>query len=256
MTALAAAILFFSAVLGGGLNAVAGGGSFVTFPVLLFTGVPAISANATNAVALWPAGIASAIAYRRELTQPRAVLISLGITSLVGGGTGALLLLYTPDTTFVRLLPWLLLLASAMFQFGGHLAKRLRTAKPTRSTALNYVASILPQLAISLYGGYFGGGMGIMMIAVWSVMGMTNIHEMNGLKGFLGSLINGTAVVAFIIAHAVAWGPGIVMVLGATVGAYSGASLARRIDPKWVKNFALIVAWVMTAFFFVKTYWG
>jgi uncharacterized membrane protein YfcA len=248
------ALLFVAAVLGGVLNAVAGGGSFISFPALLFVGVPPIAANATNAVALWPAGIASTFAYRKDIRTPRPVILALGLASFVGGMLGAVLLLLTSDTTFIYLLPWLLLVASALFTFGGLLTKRLRGARDQGEGRLVLLAGALPQLVISIYGGYFGGGMGIMMMAVWSVMGMTNIHEMNGLKGILGTIINGTAVVAFILAKAVAWAPGIVMVIGATLGAYSGASLARRLDPRWVRWFVGIVAWVMTAIFFVKAY--
>lgn len=254
MTGLQIALLFAAAVLGGGLNAVAGGGSFISFPALLFVGIPPIAANATNAVALWPAGMASTFAYRKDIKTPRPTVLALGLASFVGGTLGAVLLLLTSDTTFIYLLPWLLLVASALFTLGGFLSRRLRGAREPREGRLVLLAGALPQLVIAIYGGYFGGGMGIMMMALWSVMGMTNIHEMNGLKGILGTIINGTAVVAFILAKAVAWEPGIVMVIGATLGAYAGASLARRLDPRWVRWFVGLVAWAMTAVFFVKAY--
>jgi uncharacterized protein len=255
MTPVQALLLFFAAVLGGGLNAVAGGGSFVSFPALLFVGVPPVIANATNSVAIWPAGIAGAVAYRKDIDQPRSMLVTLGISSFVGGAVGAYLLLRTPDITFLWLLPWLMLFACLLFSFGPAISKRLRSGRAVKDGgARSYVLGAILQLAIALYGGYFGGGMGIMMLAVWSVLGMTNVHAMNGLKGLLGVIINGTAIVAFIVAGKIVWGPGLVMVVGATLGGYGAARLARRIDPKWVRGFVVVVGWAITIYFFVKTY--
>jgi uncharacterized membrane protein YfcA len=254
VTFFSAFLLFVAAALGGALNSVAGGGSFISFPTLLFTGVPAVAANATNSVALWPAGVASAFAYRKEMPASRATLVALGGASFVGGVLGAVLLLKTSDTTFVHLIPYLLLLATLVFTFGAPITAKLRaraaTEKREVTMALGWGAIL--QLVISLYGGYFGGGMGIMMLATLSLMGMTDIHAMNGLKTLLGTIINGVAVVAFIVAGAVAWGPGLVMVVGGTAGGYAGASIARKLDPKWVRRFVLVVAWGMTAYFFAR----
>jgi uncharacterized membrane protein YfcA len=248
-------LLFISAALAGALNSVAGGGSFISFPALLFTGVAPVAANATNSVALWPAGVASAFAYRSELTQPRATLVALALASFVGGVAGALLLLWTSDTTFVHLLPFLLLVATLVFTFGGMLTARLRSNdRAGTTTTMPLAGAAVLQLAIALYGGYFGGGMGIMMLATLSLMGMTNIHAMNGLKTVLGTVINGVAVVAFIVAGAVTWGPGLVMIVGATAGGYAGAAVARKLDPRWVRRFVLAIAWGMTIYFFAKTY--
>jgi uncharacterized membrane protein YfcA len=242
-------LLFLAAVVGGALNSVAGGGSFVAFPALLFAGVPAIPANATNTVALWPGSVASATAYRRELAGVRNALVPLASASLVGGLGGALLLLRTSNATFVKLVPWLLLFATLLFSFGAALAKRV-----TRGSRAPLAAAVVVQLAIALYGGYFGGGMGIMMLAVLSVLGMTRIHEMNALKNVLGAFINGVAVVAFIVAGAVVWKQGAVMVAGGITGGYAGAAIARRSDPKYVRVLVLIIAWSMTAYFFARTY--
>jgi uncharacterized membrane protein YfcA len=242
-------LLFFSAVLGGALNSVAGGGSFISFPALLFAGVSPIVANATNSVALWPAGLASAFAYRKDLNVPRRVTVVLGLASLVGGLVGALLLLRTPDTTFVKLLPWLLLVATVLFTVGPIFARYLRTFGGSPG-ALAVTAAV--QLLIAVYGGYFGGGMGILMLAAMSLMGMENIHAMNGLKAILGVLINGVAVLAFIAGGAVAWGPGIVMLCGGLLGGYTGATLARKVAPKWARAFVTVVAWGMTAYFFIR----
>lgn len=246
---LTTALLFVAAAAGGAINAVAGGGSFVAFPALLAAGVPAVPANATNTVALWPGSVASAIAYRQEIEAMRRELVPLGIASFAGGLGGSILLLRTSNDTFVLLIPWLLLFAAALFSFGRGISARLAKGAETSLGVATFV-----QLAISIYGGYFGGGMGIMMLAVLSLMGMTDIHKMNGLKTVLASLINGVAVVAFIVAGAVTWGPGSVMIAGGVAGGYAGAAIARRVSPVAVRLVVLVVAWTMTAYFFVKTY--
>jgi uncharacterized membrane protein YfcA len=249
VTLATAALLFLAAAVGGAINSVAGGGSFVAFPALLFAGVPPVSANATNSVALWPGSAASVLAYRRELYEVRKELVPLGLSSVVGGLSGSILLLRTSDRTFVLLIPWLLLLAASLFSFGGVITRRV-----TPSTRSSLPFATVLQLAIALYGGYFGGGMGIMMLAVLSLLGMTDIHRMNALKTALATLINGIAVVAFVIARAIAWAPGIVMIAGGILGGYTGAAVARRISPKSVRALVLVVAWSMTGYFFFRTY--
>jgi uncharacterized protein len=242
--------LFFAAVIGGAINSVAGGGSFVAFPALLFTGVPPIPANATNTVALWPGSAASALAYRRELAEVRSDLVPLGSAALVGGLAGSLLLLRTSESAFVLLIPWLLLFATMVFSFGGVVRAMLHSVQ-----APLWVA-VVAQLFISVYGGYFGGGMGIMMLAVLSMLGMADIHRMNALKTVLATLVNGVAVVAFIAAKAVDWTPGVVMIIGGIAGGYGGAAIARRLDAKYVRYTVLAIAWTMTVYFFVRTYAG
>ncbi len=243
------ALLFTAAAAGGAINSVAGGGSFIAFPALLFAGVPAVPANATNTIALWPGTLASCVAYRRELGDVRRELVPLGAAGLVGGLAGSLLLLKTSDTTFVLLIPWLLFFATLLFTFGAALTRRFaRGAHASLGTA------VVVQLVISVYGGYFGGGMGIIMLAVLSLLGMTDIHRMNALKVALATLVNGVAVIAFVIAGAVQWGPGAVMIAGGILGGYGGAAVARRIDPRQVRRLVLGVAWAMTVYFFVHTY--
>ncbi len=236
-------------MIGGALNSVAGGGSFIAFPALLLVGVPPVTANATNAVALWPASIASALAHRSELEASRGHLRSLGAISVAGGLLGALLLLRTPNTTFMVAVPYLLLLASLVFTLGPRLSQRVR-ASPAR---LGGPGATAVQLAISIYGGYFGGGMGIVMLAAFSAMGMTSILAMNALKNALATLINLVAIVTFIASGSVAWEYAIPMIAGASAGGYAGARLAQMTDPKWVRRFVLAVAWTMTAYFFTKT---
>ncbi|HEY3818142.1 MAG TPA: sulfite exporter TauE/SafE family protein [Polyangiaceae bacterium] len=244
-------LLFFAAVAGGAINSVAGGGSFVAFPALLFAGVAPVPANATNTIALWPGSLASVLAYRRELGDVKRELFPLAIAALVGGLAGSLLLLRTSESTFVLLIPWLLLFATVLFTFGGTVARKL-----TKGARAPFGVAAVAQLAISVYGGYFGGGMGIMMLAVLTLLGMTHIHRMNALKNVLGALINGVAVVAFIIAGAVCWAPGVVMIVGGITGGYAGAAIARRISPKYVRWVVMAIAWGMTTYFFVKTYGG
>jgi uncharacterized membrane protein YfcA len=254
MTITEAVILFVAAVVGGTLNAVAGGGSFVTFPALVFTGIPPITANATSTVALWPGSIASAAAYRNEFNAERRTLILLGSSSLIGGVIGAILLLKTPQATFDRLVPLLLLLATVLFTFGGSLTKRLRghfadNAEPTtRSTVL----IVAVQFVVGIYGGYFGGGLGIIILAVLAILGMTSLHRMNALKTLLQACVNGVAVLTFIVANAVTWPQALVMIVGSIVGGYGAAHYARRVDPRIIRGCVTVVGFAMTIYFFVR----
>jgi uncharacterized protein len=257
MTFLSGLILFIAAILGGALNSVAGGGSFITFPSLIFSGVPPIQANATSTVALWPGSVASTSAYRKELaTQKRLFVLLLSGISLIGGVLGAILLLHTPQATFVRLIPYLLLLATVLFAFSPIITSLLRKrADKTQKTAFTWPALVgisVFQLVIATYGGYFGGGIGIMILASLGLMGMENIHEMNALKTLLQASINGVAVITFIIAGAVVWLQAIVMVAGAIVGGFAGAYYARKLDPRLVRIFVILVGVGLTIYFFVK----
>lgn len=237
--------LFFAATIGGALNSVAGGGSFLTLPALLYGGITPVAANATSTLALWPGSVSSAFAYRHEFKTTGARLFGLLAASLAGGLIGALLLVRTSDTSFLSLLPWLMLLAAGTFTFG-----RRRPAHDSAPHSLWMVLGL--QFAIAIYGGYFGGGMGVMMLATLSLAGMTDIHEMNGLKSLLGATINGVALVEFVFRHAIVWQPGLVMVAGSVLGGYAGASVARRVDRRKVRTLATVVAWVMTIYFFVR----
>lgn len=268
-----AILLFLVAIVGGTLNSVAGGGSFFTFPVLIFTGVPSIQANATSTVALWPGSVASIGAYRRELAGlDRMLVITLVIASLVGGVLGAILLLRTPQSIFNVILPYLLLIATLLFAFGGKITKALRGRKVQRlkdaqepgsdpgpvpdpglaAVRFHYVVIALAQFVIAAYGGYFGGGIGILMLATLGIMGMENIHAMNALKTVLASCINGVAVITFVLAQAVYWPQALVMIVGAVIGGYGGAYFARKIEQKWIRIFVIVVGFAMTLFFFVR----
>jgi uncharacterized membrane protein YfcA len=250
-------LLFISAIVGGTLNAVAGGGSFFSFPALIFVGVPAISANASSTVALWPGAVASMGAYRQEIAQlQRGFLILMVSTSLVGGTLGTLLLLNTPATTFQTLIPYLLLTATLLFALSGPITARLRVRNisKVRLTLRTLIIVALAQLIIATYGGYFGGGIGILMLSTLAMIGMENIHAMNGLKTVLTTCINGIAALIFIIFHAVYWPETLLMIVGAIIGGYGGAYYARKIDPKLIRGFVIVVGLATSVYFFVNTY--
>jgi uncharacterized protein len=243
-------ILLGAALLAGALNAVAGGGSFFTVPALILVGVHPVVANATSTVALWPGTVASAWAYRREVMAVKQEALALALVSTVGGVAGALLLVGTPGEVFLQVLPWLLLVATLLFTFGHRLRARLGAHAGSR---LGRLLAVALQGVIAVYGGYFGGGMGLMMLAGLALLGLTDIHRMNGLKVVLGGLINGLAVVTFVLAGVVAYRMALVMVLGAVAGGYLGASRARRLEPRHVRRFVILVGWTMTALFFLRT---
>ena len=235
------------------MNSVAGGGTFFTFPSLIFAGVPPIQANATSSVALWPGLAASVGAYRKELKKQNAPLvIVLSITSLIGSIAGAFLLLGTSQATFVHLIPWLLLLATVLFTFNKPIVALLRIETKSAVSWKSLLGVAVLQIIISIYGGYFGGGIGILMLASLAIIGMDNIHEMNSIKALLAIVINGIAIVIFILHRVVFWPQAIVMVVGATLGGYGGAYFARRIDQKWVRLFVTIVGFSLTLYFFIK----
>lgn len=238
-----------AALLAGALNAVAGGGSFFTVPSLIFLGVSPVVANATSTVALWPGALASAWGYRRELAAERRTALTLSLVSALGGIAGALLLVWTPADVFLRLLPFLLLSATLFFTFG----PRIRAALGARGEATGGSAGALTlQAVIAVYGGYFGGGMGLMMLAAFALMGMADIHRMNGLKTLLSALINGLAVVTFLVARVVDGAIALTMVTGAIAGGYLGATFARRLPPAYVRRFIIAVGWAMTLWFFAR----
>ena len=245
-----AIFLFFAGALGGGINAVAGGGSFVAFPALLFTGVPAIPANATNTLALWVGTTASGGAYPQKLNIATRVWIPLVLTSLVGGLAGAILLIRTPAQTFLRVLPWLLLGATLLFAFGKRLTGKISASIAHDASSGAITGASIFELLVAVYGGYFGGGIGIMNLAMLAALGMTDIHAMNKLKVRLGGVINGVATITFIVTKAIVWPQALVMTAGSTLGGYSCAHYAQRLPQSWIKGFVIFVGSAMTIYFF------
>jgi uncharacterized protein len=244
-------LLFLAAMLAGTMNSVAGGGSFISFPTLLFTGVLPIPANATSTVALWPGSVASIGAYWKKLPRNNRLLLPLTIVSISGGLLGALILLHTPQQTFMRLVPYLFLAATLLFTFGKKISGKLSglVGSSGSSSWWTMVVAALVQFLISVYGGFFGGGIGIMMLALLAMVRIEDIHSMNAVKSLLAAAINGAAVVTFIVAGAVRWPQALLMIAGAIFGGYGGAHMAQKLNPKLVRAFVIAVGFSMTAYF-------
>jgi hypothetical protein len=239
-------LLILAGLIAGAINSVAGGGSFLTFPSLMFAGVPAVIANASNTVAMVPGSITSAFAYRSDIQRLDQVSIkSWFIVSIFGGATGAALLLFTSDNTFRLVAPWLLLFATLLFAFGNQVSVALRGRLHA-----NHNAMLLILFPICVYGGYFGGGMGIMFLAAMRLYGLNDIHGMNGIKTVLGSSLNGIAAAIFIASHQVSWRPALIMMAAGIVGGYLGPMGARQVPPKLIRGLVIVVGAVMTAYFF------
>jgi uncharacterized membrane protein YfcA len=273
MTVTDGAIMLAAAATGGLMNALAGGGTIVTFPTLVFLGEPAIIANATSTVALLPGAAASMIGYGREVTSHKEWLKTLLLPSLIGGGIGSVLLLRTPEKTFAGLAPLLVLFATLLFMAQGVLARRRprplaakRTngadssepaagqaadqAPSLRQSRRRWAGAILFQFGVSIYGGYFGAGIGILMLAVLGFLGLTNIFAMNGLKNFFGFCINGVAAAYFILRGAVVWPVALLMMAGSIAGGYGGARLARVIGKDKARAAVVVIGFAVTAILF------
>ena len=254
MTFLDGVILLMAAALAGVMNSVAGGGSFVSFPALIFTGVLPVPANATSTVALWPGSVASVGAYRARLPKSYRLIVPLVLISILGGVMGAVLLIHTPQAVFMHVVSYMFGVATLLFAFGKRLTGKL-SHLIHREGPLSWpliAATTLGQLAVAVYGGFFGGGIGILMLAMFEMIHMNDIHAMNGLKALLAAAINGAAVVTFIVAGIVRWPQAVVMIIGAALGGYGGAHYAQRIDPRIVRGTVICVGAGMTIYFLWK----
>jgi len=233
-----------AAALGAMMNAVAGGGTLVTFPALVALGVPPITANATSTVALWPGTMLSMWGYRGELAGARRWATAFAVPSFAGGVVGALLLLQTPEKRFAALVPWLILGATALFILQRPLMRALAERGGLRREITGADGHLLPpsaaflvyQFGVSVYGGYFGAGAGILMLAALGLMGLTNIHQMNGLKNWGGGVMNLVAVGVFAVSGIVHWKIALVMAIGAGAGGIAGSLLAQRVGQVWVRR--------------------
>jgi hypothetical protein len=244
---------FGAAFLAGVINSVAGGGTLVTFPTLIWLGLNSVTANATSTVAIWPATLGSAWGYRRELRALEPRLFLLVIPSVIGGLAGAWLLRFTPPALFDRLVPFLILFATVLFMAQEPVQRRLKTANAATHQSANWLmGAMFFQLLVGVYGGYFGAGIGILMLAALSIIGLTDIHQMNGLKVLLGGSMNGVAIVYFVANHMVHWPDVIVMVVGAIVGGYGGAGFARRLGGRAVRRIVIVVGFALAISFFVR----
>jgi uncharacterized membrane protein YfcA len=248
-----AAVAFGAAFVAGAINSVAGGGTLLTFPTLIWLGLPSINANATSTVAIWPGTVGTIWGYRTEMRTSSPRMLALVAPSVVGGILGALLLNYTPPAVFDALVPFLILFATLLFMVQEPIQRRLKISNPESHKSTRWlIGAMLFQLFVALYGGYFGAGIGILMLAALSVMGFTNIHQMNALKALLGASINGVAAIYFIWARMVYWPEFIVMVVGAIIGGYGGALIARRIGGAAVRRIVILVGLSMAASMFIK----
>ena len=250
-------LLFGAGLMAGGMNALAGGGSFVSLPALIASGVPSVPANASSTVALLPGGAAGAWTYRAGLSSKSGQSLGVGpaslraliITTLAGGLAGALLLLWTPTTTFDVLLPWLLLLATLALTFGRAVGEWLR-----RRWRIGPAAMLCVQFGLGVYGGYFGGAVGIMMLAVWGLLDSRDLKSLNAPRTLLVTAANAAAVVIFIAARAVYWRETLLMLAGATLGGFGGAQLGRRLPVRVIRAGTLLITGCITVAFFVRAY--
>lgn len=242
-----------AAFLAGMINSVAGGGTLVSFPALVWLGRDPILANATNTVALWPGSLAGMIGFRRELTGTRRWMLIMAGPSVVGGLAGAMLLLLTPSRIFSSLVPYLILFATLLLAFQEPINRRLRLAVPgADARGAGLAAGIVFQFLVSVYGGYFGAGIGILMLAALGLLGLTDIHQMNGLKNFFAVCINGVAALYFISAGAVGWSDALIMTAGAIAGGFGGAGLARKLGRTFVRRFVIAIGLLMALSMFLR----
>ncbi|MGA1368590.1 MAG: sulfite exporter TauE/SafE family protein [Blastocatellia bacterium] len=235
--------IFFAAIAAGMINSIAGGGTLLTFPALIWAGHPPIVANATNSFALTPGAWSSFYGYRREVREMPRRFFVLMIPSLLGSLVGAILLRLTPPPTFEFLVPFLILFATGLFTVQGTIQRWLRTGEQVRqSVTWQWMAGASGyQLLVGIYGGYFGAGIGILMLAVLGMMGLENIHQMNGFKNLLGTLVNGTAAVYFVTAGLIEWRAATLMAIGAILGGYGAAGVARRLSQQWVRRIVILI---------------
>ncbi|KAM3090620.1 sulfite exporter TauE/SafE family protein [Phormidesmis sp. 146-12] len=251
-----ALFLVSAGVFAGVMNGLAGGGGLIGFPALITTGILPIAANATNAAALWFGTVASSVAYRRELPFQKTQFLLLSVVSIVGGVWGSYLLLHTPQAAFEFLIPYLMLTATVLFAIAHPLTKWLekqRLEKQRNHSVRIQIplgVIVLLQFAIAVYGGFYGGGGGILMLSVLELMGLDTIHTMNGWKNWLATCINAAAIINFSFAGTIVWKSMGVMAIGALLGGYSSAYFARQIDPLLIRYFIIGVSSSITAYFF------
>jgi uncharacterized protein len=240
-------LVLTAALAAGAMNAVAGGGSFLTLPALALTGMPALNANATGTLALLPGYLSGAWAFRTETRPPPGLSIVgvLGI-GLAGGATGAALLLLTPEGVFRSVVPWLLLMATLLFALAPHIVRLTRhRAGPSKG---GQIAIFL----VTAYGGYFNGGLGILLLALFGVLGQTNLHAMNGLKNQVSALLTSIAACVYAWGGLIAWREASLMMCASLLGGYLGARVAKVLPAPWIRRGIVATGLAMTALFFLR----
>ncbi len=246
------AVVASAAFAAGLINSIAGGGTLVSFPALLWIGRDPVLANSTSTVALWPASLAGVYGFRRELKGGARLFLLFGAPSLAGGVLGAVLLLRTPSGTFARLVPFLILFATLLLAVQEPISRKLGRVEGTKPTRAWWVGAVVFQFLVGVYGGYFGAGIGILMLAALGLLGFTDIHRMNALKNLLAICINGVAAVYFIASGAVIWSDVLLMTFAAIAGGYTGARLAYRLGRRFVRIAVIIIGLVMSVSLFFK----
>ena len=253
--------LFLAGLLSGGVNAIAGGGSFISFPALLFSGLPPVVANATNTFSACGGYLSGSFAFRKELLAEKPVVIGFSIVGLIGGLSGGYLLLSTDETIFANLIPWLMLIATVLFFIGpklnAFLARHFGQSNGTKSHLKTWGVlglTYLLMLGVSVYGGYFNAGLGIVILSCMSLLGYTHIHFMNGMKLWLSSVISIFSIIVFIANDAIAWYAGSIVLVGSIIGTYFASLYSKRVDPQLIKSIIGVVSVLLTAYFFYDVY--
>jgi len=247
-------VLFLAGIAAGAVNSVAGGGTLISFPTLVAFGEPEIISNATNTAAMWPGSLSSALGYRKDTSVQRGLLVMLAIPSLIGGLFGAVILVITPAETFKQVVPFLVLFATLMLASRDIIARKFRN-DPTGEehvTTLGRVWGVLFQLFVATYGGYFGAGIGILMLGSFSLMGLRDIHEMNAIKTPLAAIINVTAFFFFALKGLVVWPLAILVAAGAITGGYGGARASKHVNPSLIHYCVVVVGLLVSGWFFIK----
>lgn len=251
---LAGIWLVVASFLAGALNAIAGGGSFLSFPAILGIGVPPIQANATNTVALWPGQFTSIAAYWEDLKHNLKLVWPLGAAALLGGCSGGIVLLHTGQATFLSLVPWLLLTAAILFSASGPISRwlnrRARGVKQTDEVHVPMIPLFLLTVVVCFYIGYFGAGAGFLIMSLLALFGIQNINQINALKVVTTTLANGIAVIVFIVRGQVLWQHCLLMMVTAAMGGYLGAKGGKRLDPRLARAFVITVGFGMAGYFF------
>jgi len=255
--------LVFASFVGGALNAVAGGGSFLVFPAMLGVGLGPIQANATNTVALWPGQLTSIAGYRDEVRKHQALALRMALAGLLGGSAGAVVLLHTPATTFLHLVPWLLLFAAVIFALSGPITKQIQKRAAGRPASTVVVETPEPKnwwplaaatAVICFYIGYFGAGAGFLIISLLSLFGFEDLSEMNAMKVVATTMANGVACLLFIFSGKVDWHFCLAAMFTCALGGYLSARISQRLDPRFLRGLVICIGLGMAAYFFWRNY--
>jgi hypothetical protein len=256
MTITGFIFMFLSSIIAGAINSVAGGGSLISFPTLIALGQPAIIANATNTAGIWPGSLSSAIAYRKDTKIYKGLLVTLIIPSIAGGLLGALVLVVTPPKLFKMFVPFLVLFATLLFMLKDRIYAFFKTGDNSSGgiRTSHKIFGFFFQLFIATYGGYFGAGIGILMLGALSVIGLKDIHRMNGLKVVLGTMINILAFIFFALKGLVNWPYALVMAAGTIIGGYAGARTAKKVPQGNIRIFVVIVGLTVSLWLFMNSF--